>query len=58
MAEIVNLRQTRKSKVRTEKQTRAEENRVKFGRTKQQKARDLNEIKRAQRELDLKKLED
>jgi len=58
MAEIVNLRQIRKKKARTEKQTRAEKNRAKFGRTKQQKARDLNEVKRAQRELDSKKLEE
>ena len=34
MAEIVNLRQARKQKSRTEKDGKAAENRVAFGRTK------------------------
>lgn len=38
MAEIINLRQARKRKVRSEKETQADENRVKFGRTKASKS--------------------
>ena len=37
MAEIVNLRQARKQKARAEKEARAAENRVSFGRTKAEK---------------------
>ena len=37
MADIINLRRARKDKVRAEKEARAAENRVKFGRTKEEK---------------------
>jgi hypothetical protein len=37
MAEIINLRQARKNKARTDKEARANENRVSFGRTKAEK---------------------
>ena len=37
MADVVNLNQFRKAKTRAEKEKRASENRVKFGRTKAQK---------------------
>jgi hypothetical protein len=41
LAEIVNLRQARKSKARQEKEKTAEANRLKFGRTKaERKLRD------------------
>jgi hypothetical protein len=48
MAEIVNLRQARKRRARVEKEARAAENRVQFGRTKVERERtgaqkDLNE---------------
>ena len=36
-AEIVNLRQARKRKAREEREARAEDNRLKFGRTKAEK---------------------
>jgi Domain of unknown function (DUF4169) len=36
-AEIVNLRQARKVKARSEKERAAEQNRISFGRTKQEK---------------------
>lgn len=36
-AEIVNLRQARKRKARSDREARAEDNRVKFGRTKAEK---------------------
>lgn len=38
MAEIVNLRQARKTKKRAEKEQRAKNNRIAFGRTKAEKA--------------------
>ncbi len=38
MAEIVNLRQARKTKKRVEKEQRAKNNRIAFGRTKAEKA--------------------
>jgi Domain of unknown function (DUF4169) len=37
MAEIINLRQARKQKARAEKEVRANENRIAFGRTKAEK---------------------
>ena len=37
MAEIINLRNARKQKARAEKATQAEQNRIKFGRTKAEK---------------------
>ena len=44
MADVVNLNQFRKAKARTEKEKRASENRVKFGRTKAEKqAEDTNQ---------------
>ena len=37
MADIVNLRRTRKDRARAEKEAKAAENRVRFGRTKAEK---------------------
>ena len=37
MAEIINLRQARKNKARADKEARAAENRISFGRTKAEK---------------------
>ncbi len=37
MAEIINLRQARKQKARADKEARAEQNRISFGRTKAEK---------------------
>lgn len=55
MAEIINLRQARKKKARTEKEVRASENRILFGRTKAEK--ELTEAERSlsQRRLDAHK---
>lgn len=57
MAEIVNLRQFRKTKTRTDKDKQAEQNRLTFGRTKSEKSltRALNE--KAEHALDQKKRE-
>ena len=44
MADVVNLNQFRKAKARVDKEKRASENRVKFGRTKAEKqAEDANQ---------------
>ncbi|AOF89937.1 DUF4169 family protein [Sinorhizobium sp. RAC02] len=55
--DVVNLRQFRKQKARSEKETQAEQNRVAFGRTKAEKTltRALNE--KAQKTLDQARLE-
>lgn len=57
MADIVNLRQFRKTKARSEKESQAEQNRLTFGRTKSEKTltKALNE--KAERTLDQKKLD-
>lgn len=57
MADIVNLRQFRKTKVRSEKESQAEQNRLTFGRTKTEKTltKALND--KAERALDQKKLD-
>lgn len=57
MADIINLRQRRKQKGREEKDKRAEQNRIKFGRTKAQKTRDTFEKQKLLNELELKRLE-
>jgi len=57
MADIVNLNRVRKAKVREEAQSRAEANRLAFGRPKAVKdeARRLADL--AERELDGKKID-
>ncbi len=58
MAEIINLRQARKNKARADKEARADQNRITFGRTKAEK--DLTKAERvlAQRRLDSHKRDD
>lgn len=51
-AEIVNLRKARKARDRAEKEKRAEENRVKFGRTKAER-----ELESANKAIDLRRIE-
>ncbi len=57
MAEIVNLRRARKGKARLEKDARAADNRVRFGRTKAEKRESEAESRRADQELDGKKID-
>lgn len=52
MAEIVNLRQARKAKLRTEKDIKAAENRHLHGRTKQEKQQSRNEVSKLKQHLD------
>ncbi len=58
MAEIINLRQKRKQKARTDKEKQAEENRVKFGRTKEQKKKEAFEADKLRKNVDEAKRED
>ncbi|WP_112662557.1 DUF4169 family protein [Microvirga flavescens] len=52
MAQIINLRQARKHKARADKEARAAENRIAFGRTKEER-----QLTQARRDLDKKKLD-
>ena len=52
MSKPVNLNRFRKDKARADKKARADENSVKFGRTKADKSRDKAENDRTTRRLD------
>jgi len=56
MAEIVNLRQARKSKRRGDKELQAAAKRAKYGRTRGEKERDAFETARDRNRLDQVKL--
>ncbi len=57
MAEIVNLRRARKDKARRQRESEADANRRRFGRTKAEKAADKDAQERATRDLDGKKID-
>ncbi|MCW3834780.1 DUF4169 family protein [Sphingomonas canadensis] len=52
MGDVINLNRARKAKARVEKSARAVENRIRFGRTKEQKAADRAAQEKAARDLD------
>ena len=58
MGEIINLNKARKRKARQDVAAQAEQNRVRFGRTKEQKQLDAAVAEEAQRMLDALKRED
>ena len=58
MAEILNLNRARKAKAKTDAQTKAAENRAKFGRAKADKALDAARADKLKRDLDGAKRED
>jgi hypothetical protein len=58
MAEILNLNQARKAKLKTDARSQAAENRAKFGRTKADKALDAARADKLKRDLDGAKRED
>jgi hypothetical protein len=58
MADIINLRQARKARARADAETRAAANRVRFGRTAQEKQAMDAEARRADALLDGAKRED
>lgn len=57
MAEIVNLKDFRKSRARAEAEAKAAENRVRFGRTRDERNRKAFEDQRARRDLEGNKIE-
>jgi hypothetical protein len=57
MAEIVNLRRARKDKARQQRESEADANRRRFGRTKAEKAGDKDAQERRRREIDGKKID-
>jgi hypothetical protein len=54
---IVNLNQYRKKHRRTEAEARASENRIRFGRTKNERTKELRESERAAKEIENKRLD-
>ena len=52
MAEIININRARKQRARAASAIKAEENRVRFGRTKAEKQADADERARIDRQLD------
>ncbi|MDQ2102360.1 DUF4169 family protein [Azospirillum isscasi] len=58
MADVVNLNRFRKMRQKEERGKTAEENRVRFGRTKAEKLRDRQEAERRDAALDGKKVEE
>jgi len=58
MGTVINLNKARKRKARQDAEAQAAQNRVRFGRTKEQKQLDAAVIEEAQRKLDALKRED
>lgn len=54
---VVNLNKFRKAKARSDKRQQADENAVKFGRTKAEKQRDVATQAKAEKDLDGKQRE-
>lgn len=52
MSNVINLRQKRKARIRTEKEIKAAENRLKHGRSKEEKQREKLLAEHAQRHLE------
>lgn len=52
MSNITNLNRIRKAKARTEKRAKADENAIRFGRSKAQKETDAKTADKARRDLD------
>ena len=57
MSKVTNLNQFRKAKARGAKRAQADENAVKFGRTKAQKSLEQARLDRSKRDLDGKERE-
>lgn len=56
-ADVVNLRQFRKAKARSERETAAEQNRITYGRTKAEKSLTQAQNDKAAREHELGRIE-
>ena len=55
MGDIINLRQVRKQRARAERETAAQENRIRFGRTKADRIKENAESLLARRRLEAAK---
>ena len=58
MADVINLRKARKNKLATEKDARAQENRVVFGRSKSQRSLEEARSVKQRRTLDAHRRQD
>lgn len=57
MAELVNLNRARKARARTDAETKAAENRVRFGRTKAERHLEQARAEKARKDIDSGKRE-
>lgn len=57
MTTPINLNKARKARARSDRKARADENAIKFGRTKAERTRDQREAEKAARDLDGKQRE-
>jgi hypothetical protein len=57
MAEVINLNRKRKAKSRIENEKKASQNRIKYGRTKQEKTIEKRNAKRVESHLEGHKLD-
>ncbi len=58
MTQIVNFNKKKKEKTRADDKKRAEHNRVKFGRTKEEKELERLKAEKARKHIDAHKMED
>ena len=58
MGDVVNLNRFRKAKEKAVREAQAAANRARYGRTKEQRAREKDEAVRTAKDLDSKKIDD
>ncbi|HEV7369353.1 DUF4169 family protein [Arenibaculum sp.] len=58
MGDVINLNRFRKQRAKTEREEEAARNRARFGRTKEEKKKEKDELARKNRDLEGKKLDD
>ena len=58
MGDVINLNRFRKAKEKAVREAQATANRARYGRTKEQRAREKDEATRTAKDLDSKKIDD
>jgi hypothetical protein len=58
MGDVINLNRFRKAKEKAVREAQAAANRARYGRTKEQRAREKDEAVRTAKDLDSKKIDD
>ena len=58
MGDVINLNRFRKAKEKAVREAQAAANRTRYGRTKEQRAREKDEATRTAKDLDSKKIDD